>query len=185
MPREDFEAARKARVLRPSALKKIAKMEMTDPKQIDIAMNIIADSVGDFLGYIAYTKATEILKSQWYGRLDPEYYNRTYDLLSALNVTKNSNGHYDVGIDARALRLTPKNEESEMGSSTLGQHVGFDGESVAAEIWTFINYGVNNTRFPQLSYEGIDIIGQVESYINSQATTIIRKFLTDNGIPVK
>jgi hypothetical protein len=183
MPRDGFEPARKAKVLRPSALKRIAKMEIKNEKDIINVMNTISDAVNEFLAYIAYTKAYEILEKDWYGRMEPKYYNRTKDLLTALNVTKDSKGHYNLGIDARALRQTPRDDYGEMGNvGSLGQHTGFDGEPVGAEIWTYINFGNHSSK---ISYEGINIIKQVEDYLNQVAPKVIRKFLKDNNIELK
>lgn len=183
MPREDFKPARKAKVLRPSALKKIAKFEVKNEKDVKFFMDTVIHSVNEYLAYIAYEKAYQILKEQWYGRMEPVYYNRTMDLLSALNVRMDSNGYYNLGIDARALRRTPRDNEGEMGNvGDLGQHMGFNDEPVGAEIWTYINYGNKSSK---ISYAGIDIIKQVEDFLNRHAKRIVKKFLKDNNIEVK
>ena len=156
--------ARKAKIPRPRTIR--------NSNEFASVMNERIDAIMEHLAFIAYDKAREILEEDWYGRMTPESYERTYELLNALTVRRNSNGHYNLGVDARALTMTPKNSDD--GFISLGQHMGFKDEPVASEMWAYINEG---NKSPILPYAGIDVIGRVERYLDSVMDSEIKKFL--------
>lgn len=172
---------RKINITSKSELKSIAKMNMGDPKQFKKAMDMITNAVEEMLAQEAYDKAYEILEKQWYGRPESEYYKRTGDLLAGLNVKQDKNGNYVVGVDGRALRQEPRAKGNDFAGS-LGTHMGFNDEPVSSEIWMYVNEGNDSSA---ISYNGIDVIGQVEEYINSVAKRLTVKFLRENGFDAK
>lgn len=179
MSTEDYNRnyRKKGKVTRPSELRNIMKNALKNPAELNSAMAMINEAVAEHLAYLAYDKALEILEREWYGRMEPAYYERTYDLLSALNVTQDYRGHYNVGVDARALTQMSRKD----GDMSLGQHMGFNDEAVASEIWAYVNEGNGDSKIP---YSGIDIIGKVEDYLNSIADAEVTRFLGEAGFDV-
>lgn len=101
-------------------------------------------------------------------------YERTYDLINAVTVTRSAGGQWKVGIDGRKIHVSPAKDPNEWG-----QHAGIHGEPVASQMASYLEMGNDS---PLYSYGGIEYIEETERYLNSIVQSEWAKFRSVNNI---
>lgn len=132
----------------------------------------MVDDFSEHLAKLAKMEVERIINEDIYqnnsftGGEPPLVYERTYDVLNAVVVTKLSNGKWSVKLDGRKIHARPANTYTDAWGqhSGWGQHSDFNGEPSSALMASFIEYGVNSDAY---SYEGIHVFERATEYINS------------------